>query len=32
MAIPSNTFAEFDATGNREDISDVIYNIAPTGQ
>lgn len=30
MAIPSNTFAEYSAVGNREDLSNVIYNLAPT--
>lgn len=29
MAQPANTFSSYDATGNREDISDVIYNLAP---
>lgn len=29
MAQPANTFSSFDAVGNREDLSDVIYNIAP---
>lgn len=29
MALPSNTFATYGAIGNREDLSDVIYNIAP---
>lgn len=30
MATPSNTFTSYAAIGNREDLSDVIYNIAPT--
>jgi hypothetical protein len=30
MAIPSGTFKTYEAIGNREDLSDVIYNIAPT--
>jgi hypothetical protein len=30
MAVPSNTFESYDAKGNREDLSDIIYNIAPT--
>lgn len=30
MATPSNTFTTYAAIGNREDLSDVIYNIAPT--
>jgi hypothetical protein len=29
MAIPSGTFKTYEAVGNREDLSDVIYNIAP---
>lgn len=29
MALPSNTFTSFTAIGNREDLSDVIYNISP---
>jgi hypothetical protein len=29
MAIPSGTFKTYEAIGNREDLSDVIYNIAP---
>lgn len=29
MAQPSNTFSSYDAIGNREDLSDVIYNVAP---
>jgi hypothetical protein len=29
MAPPSNTFAQYSAIGNREDLSDVIYNISP---
>lgn len=31
MAVPTNTFETYDAIGNREDLTDVIYNIAPTG-
>jgi len=30
MAQPTNTFDSFDAVGNREDLTDVIYNISPT--
>ena len=31
MAIsPSNTFATYEAIGNREDLSDMIYRIDPT--
>lgn len=30
MAQPTNAFSTFDAIGIREDLSDVIYNIAPT--
>lgn len=30
MAQPANTFNSFDATGNREDLTDFIYNISPT--
>lgn len=30
MAAPSNTFDSYASIGNREDLSDVIYNIAPT--
>lgn len=30
MAQPTNTFDQYDAIGNREDLSDVIYNISPT--
>jgi hypothetical protein len=29
MAQPANTFDTYDSVGNREDLSDVIYNIAP---
>lgn len=29
MAIPSGTFKTYESIGNREDLSDVIYNIAP---
>lgn len=30
MALPTNTFTTYDAIGNREDLSDVIYMISPT--
>jgi len=30
MAQPTNTFSSYDAIGNREDLSDVIYDISPT--
>lgn len=30
MALPSNTFTTYSAIGNREDLSDVIYNVDPT--
>ena len=30
MALPTNAFSTFDAKGNREDLSDVIYMITPT--
>ena len=30
MALPSNTFASYEAIGNREDLSDMIYRIDPT--
>jgi len=30
MAVPTNTFQTFATTGIREDLSDTIYNIAPT--
>jgi hypothetical protein len=30
MALPTNTFATYEAVGNREDLSDVIYRIDPT--
>ena len=29
MAQPTNSFSTYDAIGNREDISDVIYSVAP---
>lgn len=30
MTLPTNTFTVFDSVGNREDLSDMIYNIAPS--
>lgn len=30
MAVPTDTFETYASIGNREDLSDVIYNIAPT--
>lgn len=30
MAQPTNTFDSYDAVGNRESLSDIIYNISPT--
>ncbi len=30
MATPTDTFTSYDAIGNREDLSDVIYNVEPT--
>jgi hypothetical protein len=30
MALPTNTFATYEAIGNREDLSDVIYRLDPT--
>jgi len=32
MANPVGTFQTYQAIGNREDLSNVIYNISPTGQ
>lgn len=29
MAAPTNTFQSYDAVGNREDLADVIFNVAP---
>lgn len=31
MAVDAATFLTFSAIGNREDLSNVIYNIDPTG-
>jgi hypothetical protein len=30
MALPADTFTTYDAKGNREDLSDIIYNVDPT--
>jgi hypothetical protein len=30
MALPSNTLATYEAVGNREDLSDIIYDVSPT--
>src|SRR5438309_1826739 len=30
MSLPTNTLATYEAFGNREDLSDVIYRIDPT--
>jgi hypothetical protein len=30
MALPTDTFTAYSAVGQREDLSDMIYNIAPT--
>lgn len=30
MTIPTNAFTTYSAIGNREDLTDVIYNISPT--
>jgi hypothetical protein len=30
MTQPSSTFDSYDSVGNREDLSDIIYNISPT--
>lgn len=30
MALPTSTLATFQAIGNREDLTDMIYRIAPT--
>jgi hypothetical protein len=30
MAIVTNTFQTFQAVGDREDLTDIIYNISPT--
>jgi hypothetical protein len=30
MTLATDAFTTFDAIGNREDLSDIIYNVAPT--
>lgn len=30
MALPADTFTSYAAIGNREDLTDIIYNISPT--
>ncbi len=30
MALPTNAFTTYSSIGNREDLEDVIYNVAPT--
>lgn len=30
MALPNNAFTTYSSVGNREDLEDVIYNVAPT--
>lgn len=30
MSQPSNTFSSYDARGNREDLSDIIYDVSPS--
>ncbi len=30
MAQPASTFSTYDAVGNREDLSDIIYDVSPT--
>lgn len=30
MAQPSETFSTYDSVGNREDLSDIIYDVSPT--
>jgi hypothetical protein len=31
MTAPSGTFQTHQAIGNREDLTDAIYNLSPTG-
>ncbi len=31
MTNPDGTFQTYQAIGNREDLSDMIFNISPTG-
>lgn len=30
MGQPTNTFSSYDSVGNREDLSDIAYDISPT--
>ena len=30
MALPTNAFATYEAVGNREDLTNMIYKIDPT--
>ncbi len=30
MAQPTNLYSQYDSTGNREDLTDIIHNISPT--
>lgn len=30
MSQPTSTFSSYDAVGNREDLSDIVYNVDPT--
>ena len=30
MTQPTDTFSSYDAIGNREDLSNIIYDISPT--
>lgn len=32
MSVPAGTTTEFDLTGVREDLADIIYDISPTGR
>lgn len=31
MATATDSFTSYSAVGNREDLSDIIYDISPTG-
>lgn len=31
MAVPTGTFQTYQKVGIREDLSDMVYNISPTG-
>ncbi len=30
MPQPTNVFSTYDSVGNREDLSDIIYDVSPT--